>query len=112
MQINTEAWSISKIVIGFLLSLILGMGVYNFQQLESRVSKVESVSVILDKEKVGKEDLKEAVGAINGRMDAMVNSVNNMQQLQTQNVLLRIESQQQTLARLEALLLQEKQPSK
>ena len=112
MQVKAEAWSLSKILIGSLLTMLIGVGIWNFQQLESRVSKVEAVSVVLDKEKVGKEDLKEAVGAINGRMDAMVNSVNNMQQLQTQNVLLRIESQQQTLARLEALLLQEKQPSK
>lgn len=105
MQVKAEAWSLSKIIIGSLLTMLIAMGIWNFQQQDSRLGRLEAHYVILDKEKIGKQELKEVIDSINQRMDAMVNSLNNMQQLQTQNILLRIESQQQTLARLEAHLL-------
>ena len=104
MQINSEAWSISKTIITGLFGMLIAVGIWNFQQLDTKVSRLEAHYVVLDKEKLGKQDLKEAVETINQRMDAMGNNFANMQNLQTQNILLRIETQQQTLARLEALL--------
>lgn len=108
LEIKAEAWSVSKSIIALLLSMLIAMSVWNFKQQEVRISNLERHSIALDKEKIGKQELTEAVNSINSRMDAMINTLNTVQQLHSTNLLNKIESQQASLSRLEAHILSPK----
>lgn len=105
MEIKNEAWTLSKTIIGLLLTMLISVSVYNYKQQDGRISALEAYAIQLDKEKIGKPELKEAVASINSRMDAMVNTLNTVQQIHSQNVLNRIDTQQAFLNRLEAHIL-------
>lgn len=109
LEIKTEAWSVSKSIIALLLSMLIALSVWTFKQQDSRIENLERHSVALDKEKIGKQELAEAVNSINSRVDAMMNTFNTVQQLHSTNLLNRIETQQATLSRLEAHILSPKQ---
>ena len=105
LEIKTEAWSVSKSIIALLLSMLIAMSVWTFKQQESRISNLEKYAVALDKEKIGKQELREAVDSINARMDAMGSTFTTVQQLHSTNLLNKIEAQQTMLTRLEAHIL-------